>query len=107
MRTSMPHGLRETYRYYYYYYRLICIQREPWEQWKTLFNNYIDLLPVLNPVIALDESHKLRVLRRLPGDEGQRKIDGPNLQACLNVQSGHSILDRFVGSQLNVFTARF
>ncbi|VDP93364.1 unnamed protein product [Echinostoma caproni] len=70
------------------------------------FNDYIDLLPVLNPSIVLDESSKSKLLRHFLRDEGQRKFDDLNLQTCSAVQFALNTLDRTVGPQLNVFTAR-
>ena len=75
-----------------------------WRQWKISFTNYLDLLPAAS---AYSESQKLKLLRHLLGDEGQRHFDALDLQSSNCLSKALDVLDKSWGHQSNVFASRF
>ncbi|KAA3676599.1 uncharacterized protein DEA37_0004579 [Paragonimus westermani] len=75
-----------------------------WVQWRTSFTNYLDLLP---DTIAYKEEQKLKLLRHLLGDEGQRHFDAFDLQSEETLFRALCKLDQAWGARTNVFTERY
>ncbi|CAH8497738.1 unnamed protein product [Dicrocoelium dendriticum] len=78
---------------------------DAWFRWKTSFLNYLDLISDLPT--ALTEDKRLKLLRHLLRDEGQRQFDDLGLQGCKSVMDAFNALDGAWSYQMNVFTARY
>ncbi|CAH8582717.1 unnamed protein product [Dicrocoelium dendriticum] len=74
-----------------------------WAQWKTSFTNYLDLLPA---AANYTEGQKLKLLRHLLGDEGQRQFDALELQSQDTLTKALEVLDKSWGQRTNLFMAR-
>ncbi|CAH8583497.1 unnamed protein product [Dicrocoelium dendriticum] len=75
-----------------------------WIQWRTSFTNYLDLLPATT---TYDEKQKLKLLRHLLGNEGQRYFDALDLQKFDTLTKALDVLDQSWGARPNIFAERY